>query len=29
MNEAADRQPLLEPLQNFALRLIGRVSAHD
>jgi hypothetical protein len=29
MNEATDRQPLLEPLQNFALRLVGGWSAHD
>src|SRR5665213_3299724 len=28
MNEAADRQALLEPLQNFALRLVGGISAH-
>ena len=29
MDQAPDRQPLLEPLQNFVLRLVGRVSAHD
>jgi hypothetical protein len=29
MNETADRQPPLEPLQKFALRFVGRVSAHD
>ena len=28
VNQAADRQPLLKPLQNFALRLVGRISAH-
>ena len=29
MDQAADRQPLLEPLQNGIGRLVGRVSAHD
>jgi hypothetical protein len=29
MNQAAEWQPLLEPLQKFVLRLVGRVSAHD
>jgi hypothetical protein len=29
MHQAADRQPLLEPLQNAIGRLVGRVSAHD
>src|SRR5690606_17716488 len=29
MNETANRQPFLDPLQKGVLRLVGRVSAHD